>query len=111
MSRSYGMSLKVKGHRYKKSKAILEAYSDVWDYDVYDVRIYKQDYKDVITVSESRDSLCGGESEDEFVDRAAEAIMKANGGPCKVEITATCYENIPCEIHDRGQEFWDELTS
>ena len=104
MSRSYGMSLKVTKHNSKKCTEILEAYRKEWTYEDYDVYVYTRDGEEHIDVCESLSSLWGGESEDEFVDRAAEAIMKANGGPCKVEITATCYENIPCEIHDRGQK-------
>jgi hypothetical protein len=49
-------------------------------------------------------SLCGGESEEEFTDRLAEAIWRANEKYCQVTVTATLLENLPSEMHIRGDD-------
>lgn len=43
------------------------------------------------------------ESEEQFADRIAEEVWAANGQYCKVEVEATCLENLPCEIYHRGR--------
>jgi hypothetical protein len=52
-------------------------------------------------------SLCGGESEEEFADRAAAAVWAANGEYCDIHVYATPLENLPYEIHSREREDFD----
>jgi len=59
----------------------------------------------------ARDNLCGGESEEEFADRLAGTIWKANGAYCEVTVYATYLESLPCETHVCGKshyEKWDK---
>ena len=49
-------------------------------------------------------SLCGGETEEEFTGRIAEAIWDALGYYVSVTVTATYLENLPCESHCREEE-------
>ena len=56
----------------------------------------------------ARDNLCGGESEEDFADRIAGAIWKANGAYCEVTVYATYLESLPCETHVRGERQYKE---
>jgi len=52
-------------------------------------------------------TLCGGEDEEEFSNRIVEAIWEANDGFCKVEVSATCLEDIPCETYEFGKKDYE----
>ncbi len=54
--------------------------------------------------------LTGGESEEEFAERVARAVVKANGGPCEVEITATYLEDIPTETYSFARGDYQRLA-
>jgi hypothetical protein len=54
-------------------------------------------------------SLCGGEDEDEFSDRLAKAIWKANGRYCEVGVQALYLEELPYEHYDRGEDDYERL--
>jgi len=111
MSRSYGMTVKIFGHNPEKTQDIIDAVLPEWNWDGSDVFVQEEGTEDEeILFGEGMDNLCGGESEDEFADRVAKAVMVANGGPCEVEVGAICYEYIPSEIHTRDEDFWDSLS-
>jgi len=58
----------------------------------------------------ARGNLCGGESEEEFADRLAAAIWRANScAYCKVEVRATFLEDVPYETHVRDREAFKRL--
>lgn len=48
-------------------------------------------------------NLCGGEDEEEFVDRLAHSIWKANKKFCEVVVNATYLEELPYETHIRSK--------
>jgi len=54
-------------------------------------------------------SLAGGESEEEFTERLAVAIWRANGGFCEVVVSATFLENLPYEIHMLDEDDYERL--
>ena len=54
-------------------------------------------------------TLCGGESDEEFTDRLAMAIWKANQGYCEVEVQALYLEDLPYEQHVREKEDYQRL--
>jgi len=51
--------------------------------------------------------LCGGESEEEFVDRIAQSAWEANEGYCEVEVEAACLDDLPYNHHIREKEQHD----
>jgi hypothetical protein len=55
-------------------------------------------------------SLCGGESEEEFSDRIAITIWKANGKYCEVMVSAIYMEELPFENHVRDENDYDRLA-
>ena len=97
MSRAYDMALRVKGFDKKKYKDIKSAAEKEWNFDGW-----LADNGELEVSAEG--SLCGGETEDEFVTRLSCAIWKANGKYCEVEVTATFLEDLPCEIHAPSEE-------
>lgn len=48
--------------------------------------------------------LCGGETEDKFVDRLSRAIWTAAGQSLEIEIHAMYLEDLPYELHTRGED-------
>ena len=98
MSRSYEMSITVKDYKAKRLKRIIRACQEEWDFATDDFIRERTDpmakrFDKVIATAQ--DSLTGGESEQEFGDRLARAIWKANGGYCHVDVYATCLEDLP----------------
>ena len=52
-------------------------------------------------------ALCGGETEEGFADRIAQAVWEANGGYCQVTVRATYLEPPPCEEHVRDERHFE----
>jgi hypothetical protein len=107
MSRFYGMSIKITGHDENKAHAIFKAIKKEWD--------FQDEFLNDITAQEDEPAkqtadrprflsaygesyLGGGESEDQFTDRIALAVWKANGGYCHIQVDATYLEDLPYEI-------------
>jgi hypothetical protein len=88
MSRYYEMRIEVEGYDPQRLEVIKEAMKQEWDFDEAD------EWAGTITAY-GKDSLCGGESEEEFSHRIAAAIWTANGGKCEVEVRATYLEELP----------------
>lgn len=104
MSRYYTMGVSVTGVNPKKFADIKEACKEEWDYE--DSDFYEG--PDFIEASSSS-NLGGGESEEEFTDRLAKAVWKANAGFCVVEVRATYLEDLPCETHVRNKQQYRRL--
>ena len=47
----------------------------------------------------AEDSLCAGETEEQFTERLSAAIWQANGCRCTVSVNATYMEGLPYETH------------
>lgn len=92
MSRSYEMYVSVTGFDPKRKDAIEDAACQEWEFPDW------QHYKGEITAT-GQSNLCGGETEEQFAKRLQKAIVEANGKPCKVEVTATFLEDLPCETY------------
>ena len=100
MSRHYRMHVRVEGHDPEREHDIHTAMTEQWDFS--DPYTYGGEDGQVLT--DSGDSnLAGGKGEEEFAARLADAIWKANGGPCKVVVEATYLEDPPTESY-----FFDE---
>ena len=92
MSRFYEMAMEVSGIAKGKNQKIHHAVEEEWAVELFDFR--KQSASFV-----GQGSLSGGESEDEFAERVAHSIWKANGAYCKVQVKATYLEELPFEMH------------
>ena len=102
MSRLYDMSVTVTGVPEDKVDPVIEACCGEWDFDTDS--LYAAVDKDSglpLLYMTGEANLCGGESEEEFATRLAEAIWVANKGRCRVQVGATCLENMPREVHIR----------
>jgi len=97
MSRSYEMYVSVTGFDPKRKEDIENAANLEWNFPDWD------HYKGEITAT-GQSNLCGGETEEEFAKRLQVAIVKANGKPCKVDVTATCLEDLPCDTYNFDEE-------
>lgn len=98
MSRFYSMRVKIDKFDKNKRKQITKACADEWPFT--DLDIFKAD-TDSILSGEAEGSLGGGETEEDFTDRIAGSIWKANQAYCPVTVTATYLEDLPYEIHER----------
>ncbi len=105
MSRYYNMAVTITGAAHERVDAVKEAAAAEWSFDDWQL-----DPKGVLTAS-ADDRLCGGETEDEFVERLTKAIWTANGSFCEVEVNATYLEDLPCETHCLDKDQYDQFLS
>jgi hypothetical protein len=104
MSRAYSMTVTIDKYNKKKEAAITSAAGEEWpfeDWTGYDGKL----------VCAAEAQLCGGESEEEFAERLAKAIWRANGKFCEVEVNATYLDDLPYEIHTMDEGVYDLLKS
>jgi hypothetical protein len=98
MSRFYEMTVAITEFDKKRKDAIVEVCQDIWNFDD------PCDYADGKSFEmHGQDSLCGGEVEEQFTDRLAKAVWKANKKYCLVEVRATYLESLPCEHYARNR--------
>lgn len=88
MSRYYNMTVMINGAAPARIRAITVAANREWAFGDWDTR------GDFLMAS-ADDQLCDGQTEEDFVQRLAKAVWRANGGPCRIEITATALEDPP----------------
>jgi len=102
MSRHYEMNLDVTNYKIRRLKQIVRACRNEWSFAPDD---FDREWADPLAkcghrlVANAQGDLCGGETEHEFTERLAQAIWKANGGYCLVEVRATCLEDLPYDRH------------
>ena len=102
MSRYYSMSVTITGALPDRFDPIMAAASAEWGFDDW----YNQ--KGVLAASGDA-QLFGGETDQQFVERLTKAIWRANGCPCRVEVTATYLDELPCESYSLGAGDYDRL--
>ncbi len=102
MSRQYAIALEVENVAKGKISSVQEAADSQWRFDNDEWDIH-----DGILVGWGECSFTGAETEEQFTDRLARAIWKANGEFCLVRVHATCTESLPCDTHECGQEKYD----
>jgi hypothetical protein len=109
MSRYYEMYVEIDGYNPNLRAEIEDAASQEWTFDDWSALKGPLDKSDRIPTltAGGRSNLCGGESEDEFAHRLTVAIFRANKGRCKVRVTATYLENLPCETYEFDEEIED----
>jgi hypothetical protein len=96
------MQVTVKGFDMDKIDEITEACKEEWDFE--DLVLSHMD-SDPVLIGDAEGNLCAGETEEQFTDRIAAAIWKANGY-CPVTVRAVYLENLPCEIHERTHKHY-----
>ena len=112
MSRFYGMSIKITGHDDKQAHAIFTAIKKEWDFQdefLNDITAQENEPRFLSAYGESY--LGGGESEEQFTDRVALAVWKANGGYCHIQVEAIYLEELPYEIHTRDDDDYYQLMA
>lgn len=92
MSRYYGMEVSIDGHAPDRIDAVKAAAGQIWPFEHW-----SDGSSGIVSYAEER--LCGGESEEEFSLRLAEAIWQANAVFCHVSVKATYLEELPYELH------------
>lgn len=102
MSRPYHMGVEISGFSEDRVQAIKTAAEGEWPFGHW-----AEHEGQLISSAES--SLCGGETEEEFTDRLAKAIWKANKAFCFVDVRATYLDALPCEIHSRDESDYESL--
>jgi len=108
MSRYYEMDLHFHRANPDRVDAIKQAAAEEWPFE--DWYALGQPGTPTSFGSSGRDNLCGGESEDEFAERLARAIWKANGSYCEVEVRATYLEDLPYETYSFDEDEYEELV-
>ena len=108
MSRSYDMTVRVRGMKQDRIKDVQAAAASMWPFDEW----YPLDYSDIPTnqASDGQGSLCGGETEEAFTERLAKAVWKANGDYCEVEVQALYLDELPYETYICDEDRYEELT-
>ena len=91
MSRAYEMTVTINAHDPDHQGSIIKACKEEWSFDNID----EIDNGELLLFGQ--DSLTGGETEQEFANRLAKRIWKANRGGCQITVRATYMENLPCE--------------
>ena len=105
MSRSYAMSVEITGVEVARREQVVAACCEEWSFspEVFDNDPPSEgDGPSFVLFGEG--ALCGGEMEEEFADRLAGAVWKANAGHCQVIVRATCMEALPYETYIRHDE-------
>lgn len=102
MSRWFEMSVVVTKFKPERRVEIQEKAEQEWPgFETADWVIDhdgpRRDAQPLKLTNHAEGSLTGGEDEEHFARRLAAAIMHGNEGPCEVEVTATCMEDLPFE--------------
>jgi len=104
MSRFYRMGVVVSGVEPDEAPKIYDALMHEWSFDENDYFYYEND-KSIDMCGES--NLCGGEDEEEFAQRIAEAVWKAVNRYVEVAVHATYLEDLPYETYCKDEEDYE----
>jgi len=114
MSRAYQMDVTIKTCRRDRLDAIQEAAEELWPFEDWSFRDPRDEKSPELVLelrSDAQDNLRAGETEEEFSERLAVAIWRANGQFCPVSVLATFLEAIPCEQYEFNQDAFERLTT
>ncbi|KKM74723.1 hypothetical protein LCGC14_1397510 [marine sediment metagenome] len=105
MSRLYRMTIAVCITDEARQDNIIDAICDEWgiDYSYYD--------EETMRFLAIKEGHLSSESEPEFVDRISQAIWKANGSYCKIDVCVTCLDDLPYEEHSRNIDDYNQFIS
>jgi len=106
MSRYYGMHVEITDYTPDKSAVIQNAANKEWN-----AFADNWDEQNAALSAYGEESLCGGESEDDFAARLTHAIWTANGTFCDVTVSSTYLENLPSDMHTLSREDYDSFIA
>ena len=109
MSREFEMLVRITGFESSRQKNIEKACCSEWPFEAENFSTETGANDTRILTTRAMDSLYAGESEEEFTDRLAMAIWKANQGYCEVEVQALYLEELPYEQHVREEDNYQRL--
>ena len=96
------MQVNITNYNSENLQAIKNAWESEWAGE--DQSKYNIDKDNHCLQFTAEGFLYGGEAEDEFADRLAVAIWKANKGYCKLDISAIYLEDNPRNIYSYGED-------
>ena len=111
MSRSYEMMITVTGFDESCLFEIEKACFANWPFEAESFSVDRDTKNTRVLSGNGIGSLCIGESEEEFTDRLAKAVWKANGSYCEVGVQALYLEGLPYERHLREEDDYERLMS
>ena len=94
MSRYYRMVVEVRDFKPQRLDAIKAAANQEWEFADWTAWSGNS-----VLEGMGESFLTGGEGEEEFRDRLAQAVWTANQGYCPVALTATFLEAPPTTVH------------
>lgn len=103
------MIVRITAFESSRQKSIEKACCEEWPFDPDGFSVDKNGDNVPVLTARAADRLCGGETEEEFTDRLAVAIWKANQGYCEVEVLAFYLEELPYEQHVREEDDYKKL--
>lgn len=109
MSQTYNMTLIVCGYVSEKVEAIRDEVNGEWEFDSWDK--IKRSGEQSQLLGSGVGQLCGGETEQEFVDRMAKAIWRANGAFCEIEIQTVHLDDHLHDCHLVDQEDYERIIT
>lgn len=109
MSRYYEASVEIEEPEKSRQQQIKEACCEEWAFDKEAFQDFERGNGAKGIEAVAQDRLCGGETEEEFVARMAEAIWKANGGYCRVVVNTLYLEELPYVAYPMGEEEYKEI--
>jgi hypothetical protein len=110
MSRLYEMGVEISGYDPAKVPQIQAAAEQEWPIDGWHVS-HGEGPNNHRMHGSAEASLCGGETEEEFAERFAVAVWRANGGYCQVVVDATYMEALPYETHVLDEDDYRRLLA
>ena len=110
MSRYYEAKIEIEEFDESRKKQIQQACMEEWGFEKDDFFCFER-HADGVRCMEAvaQHSLCGGETEEEFSERMAEAIWKANGGYCRTTVNAMYLEEVPYEAYVMDEDNYEEI--
>ena len=107
MSHYYEMGLEVEDvQSQEEATKIAEVFAEQWS-DSQTNDFYDTKSKTFECFSEN--SLCGGETEEDFTQRLSRAIWEALGRYAPISVRATYLEDLPTDFHIADEESYQEL--
>ena len=97
MSRAYREAIEVRDYSHDRVDIIIETVENNWD--VEEIHGAERVPGEEL-VFWGDETLCGGESEEEWATRISKEIIKANGSkPCTIHVHMTYLEELPYETY------------
>lgn len=108
MSRYYEMYVELENVNPERVEAVQDAANAEWPFDDWHAYDAPGD-RGAVRSASGRGNLTGGESEQEFAERLAKVIWRANGGPCLISLDATYLGELPYDSYSFDESDYAKL--